>query len=543
MLILVIASLQIISNAMDTRQFKGSRQPVPGFNGVEEKPRTVSTDFDKLKAPNYQKGLKSIKNTIDALLKVPPRAGPFGENHYNRHIHDDSEKILKGELPLTSEILSMYLQLSDKELEVLKKSHNRAMRILPNTVVPNAFTGRGIVTTGGGQYFPMVLTAIRWVREQDPDIPIEVFMLDASEYEKGFCEDLFPSLNVECIVAEQVYGKKLSRKLVSGFALKPLALLTSKFDDIYFMDADSFPLKDINEIFDWDLYQEVGYILNRDYWSRTVSPHYYEVADHPLGERIFGNDECGVLLQADRKDAVISASTESGQIFINKSKHIRSLMLAMYYNLYGDGVYFPLLTMGGPGEGDKDTYASAAVICYETFFQTDGKPETLGQWHKDKFHGYVMLQPDPRDDYLKYSEGINETTVHAAQLHSSSLKANIRYLLKNSKNARGYPSLRKTRFFGNMSEIRKKTNDNVDVELRFFDAMRYVACNWVVRDNYVPRDWQGQDTTQFCRILTAHTKYLKGNPTVPRDDDKEIYWLDLDEEELVPEVAVENQKT
>lgn len=538
--IIVPLGFLFFPNVINIRPFKDS-DPRPTVIGdkKEDSGSQSTTNHESLRAPKYGEGIKTIKSVLDSMLEINPGAGPFNnKEHYFRDVQRDADLRNRGDLPLTSEILGMYLQLSGKDIEDLKESHQRVVDILPDSVASDAFTGRGIVTTGGGTYFPMVLNLIKWVRDQDPDIPIEVFMLDASEYEPEYCDHLFPSLNVECIVADDVFGDKLSKKLKSKFALKPLAMLASKFDDIYFTDADSFPLLDVNSIFDWEVYKDVGYILNRDYWPRTTSPHYYEIANHPLGERVHGDNSSKVLLQEDRENAMIGASSESGQIFVNKAKHIRSLMLAMYYNLYGVGVYFPIFIMGNYGAGDKDTYVPAATICNETFFQTKEPPIELGQWYNDKYDKFVMVQPDPRDDYEKHTKGIKNTTLHTGQLHINLLKSNVRYLLVNNKHLKGYPGFHKNRYFGDLDKIHSLIPEGVDIELRLFDTMRYVACNWVLRDKRVPLDWKHQDIKQFCRVLTAHTKFLKENAAVS-DADRKDYWLSLDNKKLVPDVVFE----
>lgn len=542
LLVLVPLSFLFYSNAIDIGLFKSthSRPTVLGDRKEDPDNSTPNFNAENLKAPNYDEGIKVIKAVLDSMLEIKPGAGPLNnEQHYFRNVQDDADLRNHGDLPLTSEILGMYLQLSGKEKESLRKSHKRVMDILPNSINTNAFTGRGIVTTGGGTYFPMVLTLIKWVRDQDPETPIEVFMLDESEYETAYCDHLFPSLNVECIVADHIFGDKLSKKLKSKFALKPLAMLASKFDDIYFTDADSFPILDISGVFDWQVYKDVGYILNRDYWPRTTSPHYYEIADHPLGERARGDNSSKVLLQEDRENALIGGSSESGQIFVNKSKHIRSLMLAMYYNLYGVDVYFPMFIMGNYGAGDKDTYVPAATICHEKFHQTNEMPIELGQWHNGKYDKFVMVQPDPRDDYEKHINGVEDTILHTGQLHINLLKSNVRYLLVNNKHLKGYPGFHKTRYFGDLEKIHSLIPENVDIELRFFDTMRYVACNWALRDNYIPHDWRKQDVNQFCRVLTAHTQFLKENAVVDEAVEND-YWLALDQQNQVPEVVFES---
>lgn len=487
-------------------------------------------------APQYKEGVQKIKVLLDEMADVHPGAGPFDpEKDYHRQIQIDTQLREQGELPATSLILGMYLQLKDKDVAALQKSHRRIMDLLPEKVPENAFGGRGVVMTGGGKYFPMVLTAIKWLRDVDAHVPIEVFMADNSEYEKEFCDDLFPKLNVQCRVIRDIYGAQLSAKLGSQYALKPLAILASKFDDIFFMDADSYPLESVNHIFDWSVYKDTGYILNSDYWPRYISPRFYEIVGRKLGGRVTGDKDDHALLQSDRENAIPGPSTESGQIYIRKSQHIRSLMLAMYYNLYGPDVYFPLLMQNGHGEGDKDTYVAAAVICNESYYQTNRRPVTLGPHKEDgSYQGFAMGQPDAITDYARFELGDLTVKEKFTQLHANSIKSNIKYLMMPKSDViRGAPQLRQHRYLGNMENIKKEMLTDEDLELRLFGAMRDVACDWVLEQGYTPVDWKSEDPKRFCRVLKAHTKWLAQNPNVEAPD-YSLHWFDLDRDGKIP---------
>lgn len=477
-------------------------------------------------ASNYKAGMGLVKSVLDTIAEIAPGVQPL--KTYNRNIQADTALEESHELPSTSTVLGMYLQVNDEDTAKLAKSHQMMMDQLPRSVPKNSFKGRGVVLTGGGMYFPMVLTAIRWFREIDTETPIEVFMADKSEYEPHICDNLFPKLNVECRVLRDIYGVQLSEKLDSKYALKPLAILASKFDDVYFMDADSYPLIDINSIFNWKVYKDTGLILNSDYWPRYISPKFYEIVNIKLGGRARGDPKQEVINQSDRKNAVPGKSTESGQVFVQKSKHIQSLLLAMYYNLYGPDYYFPLLMQGGHGEGDKDTYAAAAIICGEKYYQTQRRPATLGQHLPGGvFKGYAMVQPNPISDYERIENSNSEVPETFFALHANSIKSNPRYLLQSHvEPIRGAPPLRQQRVFGDMANIKRELLKSDDLELNLFKAMAHVSCIWAAKYGYVPRDWEEVDLERQCRLLTKHTQWLAENPNTSFDENAP-FWIDL----------------
>ncbi|KNC29051.1 hypothetical protein FF38_03280 [Lucilia cuprina] len=231
-------------------------------------------------------------------------------------------------------------------------------------------------------------------------------------------------MNVKCRLLNQIYGEDLSGKITSMYALKPLAILASQFEDIFFMDSDSLPLSDVNEIFDWDIYQQKGLIINSDFWMRAVHPSFYDIVGIELGGRARGDPNDEVLREVDRAGAIPGLSNESGQMFIKKSQHFRSLLLATYYNLYGPTCYFPLLMQRNHGEGDKDTYAAAAVVLKEDFYQTQQKPDSYGYFlGPGDYQGLAMIQPNPITAYQIDLEG-KEVEKKYFALHANTLKAN-----------------------------------------------------------------------------------------------------------------------
>ena len=71
--------------------------------------------------------------------------------------------------------------------------------------------------------------------------------------------------------------------------LKVLAMLASSFEDNLFLDADSIPLVDIEPVFEQEPYKSHGYVLWPDFWYRTTSPRFYDIAGVKLGGRVRGD--------------------------------------------------------------------------------------------------------------------------------------------------------------------------------------------------------------------------------------------------------------
>lgn len=452
------------------------------------------------------KSSEFIISAVKSLYDVNPNVTAL--SNYDRSIMSDLGEL---DSKATSEMLSRYLQVPKEDEIKLKQAHADAVASLPSAVPPDTFHGRGIVMTGGGAYFPVLLAGLRWLRNMGSKIPVEVYMEDAREYEKDYCESLFPKIGVKCVVLNEVFGKELFKELNNKYVFKLLAILASNFDEIYFMDADSFPIFPIEEVWDSTPYQKTGFVLNADFWPRYVSPTFYEIAGIELGPRARGNPADDVLLQADRKGAVPELSTESGQLAVKKSEHIRSLLLATWYCIYGTQYWFPLIMQGGPGEGDKDTFTTAAVVLNESYYQTKRRPGNLGFMTPTQYKGFAMIQPHPQADWDHYVAGRPDNKTFLT-LHSNSVKMNAKHLLQNSETLRGMAPLKGARFYGNIDRIEHETGRRDDIELRMFEAARDVACEWAFKQKLIPLDWTGEDVGRFCTELNNHVRWLRENP-------------------------------
>ena len=105
----------------------------------------------------------------------------------------------------------------------------------------------------------------------------------------------------------------------------------------------------------------------------------------------------------DLEGAIPNLSTESGQFLINKATHSKTLLMSLYYNMYGPLRYYRLLSLGDSGEGDKDTFAAAAVVSGQDYYQVKLFIKTFGYADDtNQYHGVAMGQKNPLEDYKLY---------------------------------------------------------------------------------------------------------------------------------------------
>ncbi len=232
---------------------------------------------------------------------------------------------------------------------------------------PARFRGRGIVVVGGGKYFVSAYVTIRVLRQLGCQLPIELWHLEG-EIDESMRQVIEP-LGVRCIDADAFVRNERFRFIPGhwwrGWQLKAVALRNCSFREVLLLDADSYPVRNPEFLFEWKKYREWGAVFWPDLaLNSSISPaHAWE---------IFGVSPIEEL------------PTESGQILVNKELCWRELNLALHYNAHADFVYHILY-------GDKDTFPVA--------WQRLGR-RYARMWPKSTFVSMGIHQFDDRGELL-----------------------------------------------------------------------------------------------------------------------------------------------
>lgn len=334
----------------------------------------------------------------------------------------DGSKQVKGDVK-NKEVLLSKAEISPELLELLGKSHRSILEQFPEGLSRHTYKkgSTGVVLIGGGKFSWLSYLSILALRETGSKLPVQVILPQYSDIEKEIklCGEILPALNASCIVVPDVLGLTvmLHWSHFSLYQFKSLALITSTFDNILLLDSDNILLTNPDDIFKSELYKQYGMITWPDYWVRTTSPHFYNIAGRqvsdlhrvrwnrfPLHNAGPANNE---VPYHDLDGAIPDLSTESGQLFINKATHGRTLLLSLYYNVYGPGLYYKLFSLGEMGEGDKDTFVTAAEITNEPYYQVKSFIKTSGFINGDNnFQGVAMGQGNPIIDHELFVEHV-----------------------------------------------------------------------------------------------------------------------------------------
>ncbi|KAL4872039.1 hypothetical protein BDV12DRAFT_162918 [Aspergillus spectabilis] len=281
------------------------------------------------------------------------------------------------------------LDMLPDEVEEMKRAHDKfvdAMGMITAHLhyVPNT---RGIVSTAGGSYLPVLVISLRMLRRTGSKLPVEVFLANDGEYEPYICDVVLPSLNARCVVLSHIFDAAPKVMEVEKYQFKLFAMLFSSFEEILFLDADSFPILQPESLFTNEPFKSKNMVTWPDFWASTISSYYYEIALQP-------KPEPGIRPRQ---------STESGEILLSKKTHAKTLLLSTYYNLWGPDYYYTLLSQGAAGEGDKETFVAAAIAVNEPYYQVTEGIVAMGHGTAGGLAGSAMVQFDPTEDYALQS--------------------------------------------------------------------------------------------------------------------------------------------
>jgi alpha 1,2-mannosyltransferase len=296
-------------------------------------------------------------------------------------------------------------------ISALQTAHSNFMSVLqtwPDRLADKIFNGTGVVIVGGGEYFGPAIIGIQMLRRTGCKLPVQVFVTDKSEYEDKLCKDYLPKLGAECLIlSDFIQGLE-----VTHYQLKSLAMLLSSFEHVLYLDSDSIPLLNPEtELFATEPYTSTGLVIWPDFWISTESPSFYTVVG--LGK-----------MPSDLPEA----SSEAGQILINKRKHLKTLLLAVYYNIYGPDFYYPLLSQGALGQGDKETFMAAAMVLNLPYYRVKTGVRAIGRLDGSERKGSGMIQVDPLADSRK-QDGVKSKQPRAAFIHANTPKMNAGHLV------------------------------------------------------------------------------------------------------------------
>jgi alpha 1,2-mannosyltransferase len=409
------------------------------------------------------------KELQNVLRKVRPHAPPISPKEKAKEQRFNSSHVT-----WTKE---EFIDISKTDLEDLKDSHRNMMQHIPTlgSKLPYHRGSRGVVMTAGGGYIGILLVSLRMLRRSGSQLPVEVFLDRWEDDDLRMCEEILPSLNAKCRVLSEIWATTHSLEKLKSYQHKIFAILFSSFQDVLFLDADAFPAYSPDDLLLSEPFESTGLVTWPDFWFLSSSSHFYDIA--------------GIEAPSFRT----RAATESGIILVSKNKHVRTLLLAAYYNYYGPNIYYPLLSQGAPGEGDKETFLHAAMASNSPFYAVSSPVKVMGKWLDGTWHSAGMKQADPFQDVEIYTSSheanANETTKNPRPffIHNNILKLDPKHIFDDRFNWNSGEA-KFNRLWGDKEDLVKDFGR--DIEKEMWEELAACSCSIgdsdcaKVRDHY-----------------------------------------------------------
>lgn len=183
--------------------------------------------------------------------------------------------------------------------------------------------GRGIVVTAGSSQIPHLKTLIHNVRDVGCTLPIEVMYLDDG--------DMDVDVQAELENLDEVMVREIAPMVddegwrLSGWALKPYAIMFSSFREVIFVDADSLFFEDPESLFEDEDYQLTGalFFKDRTLWPEWKRDWLKNLLPRPISQNVLASrywrGESG-------------HQQESGVVVVDKWRHFIAMLMVCRMN-------------------------------------------------------------------------------------------------------------------------------------------------------------------------------------------------------------------
>ncbi|GME67227.1 unnamed protein product [[Candida] boidinii] len=444
LLFLILNSFNSILDTSNVNEIISKSSYYTSWNSNSETPNTNNNNDKKIAQQDIieefddsnleeDSRINYLKNIFKTLESVRPTIKLEKLNKGGSTL-DDSKSIL-----LTENYLDDAIIFPSDFTKSLRKSHESFIQNIPKLDQSLLkFEGNGVGMIGGGENGESTwsaLIATRMFRKMGGTLPVEVILPRYGDYnrDKEICDKYLPQSDAKCIILSERLGLKEGKEEdlfikefdVSSNLIKSLGLVLTSFENILLLESDTLLLKPIDDnIFKMEPFNSKGLILWPDFWKRKTSPHFYKITskDGKISNKIIRDGivelpekrqftsakAASIFKLHDREGTIGDVANDSGELMINKKTHWNTIMLSLYYNLYGYGYYYPLLTQREGESGEKETFAAAATVLKLPYYQVKHEVLANGFWYDNAYRGVGMMEFDPVVDFFAYDSYVDK---------------------------------------------------------------------------------------------------------------------------------------
>eukprot|EP00301_Raphidiophrys_heterophryoidea_P019800 c4650_g1_i1.p1 GENE.c4650_g1_i1~~c4650_g1_i1.p1 ORF type:complete len:338 (+),score=78.77 c4650_g1_i1:670-1683(+) len=216
------------------------------------------------------------------------------------------------------------------------------------------------------------------LRSHDCNLPIEVWFL-----EEELCESSQHHLSqISSVSLHVIPEDDLWRHDLDTFWLKPYVIMNSNFCSVLFLDSDNIAISNPSPLFRDPLFLSTGAVFWKDFWhpNSNFSGWRHTITAHSH------------VWVAVGTQFVWQHEQESGQLLVDRTRHLAPLLLALYY-----AINRSFYARGDSLWGDKDMYRMAFLRLSHGYHMIEAVPGSIGVYaHKPpsapRFCGHTMAQ-------------------------------------------------------------------------------------------------------------------------------------------------------
>jgi len=321
----------------------------------------INSDEDETDLMIKQMLLKSIRKPINVF--------DFDELKEREELHSALWKKLFGKYQLFTddkELLSYKINLISNSSFLIAKNHTELEEIdqkllatLHQSLYPWLYSyryssfdqviktsnGKGIVICTGNEHFKFARSTIDILRNVlHCSLPIEIFYISDNDLSKKNQKILKKFSNVYLSDITTYFDNDIIN--LYGWAIKPFAVLGSRFEEVILMDADVIFVRDPIELFNDNGYIKTGSLFFKD---RTL-PHF--IYDGKDWLKTWMNNPLPETRSLRYFQGKSIHEMESGVVVVHKTKNILGLLntCKLNENKIRDNIVYKFV------HGDKETY-------------------------------------------------------------------------------------------------------------------------------------------------------------------------------------------
>ena len=277
--------------------------------------------------------------------------------------------------------------MSENTVNLAKAANSQEYRVYN---LPELFTaGKGIVMSCGHGQVRLAAHSVNGIRNiLNSTLPIDIYYGGKDDLTKDDCsylESIGPNIRTIDIEALFAGSDMAGIDRSATWAIKPFAILASRFREVILMDEDANFLMDPIVLFQEPKYEETGTIFYRDRSLGAANDENHDWLEATLAsvntpERLAELKEDNDYLK--RKS---SYEMESGVVVMNKEKVLTALLLVCHLNTKSVRNHVSYKKF----YGDKETYWIGFALAGQKFNMIKGYSGTIGKLSEVRIKGVI----------------------------------------------------------------------------------------------------------------------------------------------------------